>query len=54
MRKYKTIENGVVEPFIYLGELDVESFQNEKPVMFQMKLQHPIPAQLYRELTEKV
>lgn len=54
VRKYKTIENGVVEPFIYLGELDVESFQNEKPVMFQMKLQHPIPAQLYRELTEKV
>ncbi|SDN98105.1 DEAD/DEAH box helicase [Alkalicoccus daliensis] len=54
VRKYKHIEGNVTEPFIYLGELEVESWQNEKPVMFHMKLHHRIPPQLYRELTEKV
>lgn len=54
VRKYKRIEGAVTEPFIYLGQLQVESYKNEKPVMFHVKLHDPIPSQLYRELTEKV
>ncbi|WP_347861927.1 DEAD/DEAH box helicase [Salimicrobium sp. PL1-032A] len=54
VRKYKQIENGITEPYIYIGEGDAFSWQGEQPVEVQLKLHHRLPEQLYTELTEKV
>ncbi|PRO66476.1 DUF3427 domain-containing protein [Alkalicoccus urumqiensis] len=54
VRKYKEIERNKPEPFIYLGEVRVESYEGERPVSFRMQLEEPVPPLLYRELTEKV
>ncbi|QKS73038.1 DEAD/DEAH box helicase [Paenalkalicoccus suaedae] len=53
VRKYRELE-GMVQPFIYLGQLEVEHAEGDKPVAFRMKLEHPVSPTLYRELTEVV
>lgn len=54
VRKYKNIERNVIEPYIYIGKGDTIDFKNERPIEVQLELEHPIPLQLYTELTEKV
>ncbi|SIS60066.1 DUF3427 domain-containing protein [Salimicrobium flavidum] len=54
LRKYKQIENGITEPYIYIGQGDAFSWQGEQPIEVQMELHHRLPEQLYTELTEKV
>ncbi|TMW72766.1 DEAD/DEAH box helicase [Alteribacter natronophilus] len=54
VRKYRSLENNT-EPFIYLGEVEETlSYRGNKPIEFRYKLEHPIPEQLFVELTEKV
>ncbi|MGG3943204.1 DEAD/DEAH box helicase [Peribacillus psychrosaccharolyticus] len=54
VRKYKEIEKNKTEPYIYIGRGDVVAFEGEKPITTKVKLEHPIPAALYTELTVKV
>ncbi|PBB06971.1 DNA repair helicase [Salimicrobium humidisoli] len=54
VRKYKQIENGFTEPYIYIGEGDALSWRGEQPVEVQIALHHQLPEQLFTELTEKV
>ena len=54
VRKYKEIEKNIREPFIYIGKGNTISYQNERPIEFQLELEHEVPESLYIELTEKV
>ncbi|SDJ37558.1 DEAD/DEAH box helicase [Salimicrobium halophilum] len=54
VRKYKQIENGITEPYIYIGQGDAFSWQGQQPIEVQLELHHRLPEQLYTELTEKV
>ncbi|WP_048571612.1 DEAD/DEAH box helicase [Clostridium cylindrosporum] len=53
VRKYKEID-GVVEPYIYIGKGDVDSFEGEKPITVLMKLENEMPTGIYTEFTKKV
>lgn len=54
VRKYKEIERGVREPFIYIGKGNTISYKEERPIEFQFELEGEVPESLYIELTEKV
>ncbi|WP_431801234.1 DUF3427 domain-containing protein [Halobacillus andaensis] len=54
VRKYREIEKGNIEPFIYLGKANTLAYKGERPIEVQLKLEQGIPHQLYVELTEKV
>ncbi|NEZ47754.1 DUF3427 domain-containing protein [Clostridium niameyense] len=53
IRKYKTIDN-VVQPYIYIGKGNVESYYGEKPITTILKLENHVPQALYTEFIEKV
>ncbi|MBM7552102.1 DEAD/DEAH box helicase [Thalassobacillus pellis] len=54
VRKYKEIERGIREPFIYIGKGNTISYSGNKPIEAQLELEQRVPEQLYVELTEKV
>ncbi|QAS52105.1 DEAD/DEAH box helicase [Halobacillus litoralis] len=54
VRKYKEIEKGFREPFIYIGKGRTIFYSGEKPIEIQLELEHQVPQQLYVELTEKI
>ncbi|WP_226582162.1 DEAD/DEAH box helicase [Halobacillus litoralis] len=54
VRKYKEIEKGYREPFIYIGKGNTMTYQNNRPIEFQFELEQEVPEALYIELTEKV
>lgn len=43
---------GFSEKFIYLGKVDVKSFEGNKPITFQLKLQNEVPLDIYQKLTK--
>ncbi|WP_206591931.1 DEAD/DEAH box helicase [Bacillus coahuilensis] len=53
VRKYKQLD-GKIEPYIYIGKGNTVEFEGEKPITVKLKLEHKIPANLYREFTERV
>ena len=53
VRKYKVID-GKVQPFIYIGKASTISFEGEKPITVQLKLENKISENLYTEFTMTV
>lgn len=53
IRKYKEID-GKSEPYIYIGKGDTVWYEGEKPITVRLKLEHEVPAGIYREFVEKV
>ncbi len=43
--------DGQVMRYIYFGQVDVMSYENEKPIKFQFKLRERIPASIMTEMT---
>ncbi|MFC4402513.1 DUF3427 domain-containing protein [Gracilibacillus xinjiangensis] len=54
VRKYKQIETGKTEPFIYIGKGNTVDYEGEQPIQVKIELEHEVPARLYTEFTEKV
>jgi superfamily II DNA or RNA helicase len=54
VRKYKQIEKGKTEPFIYIGKGNTVSYQGEQPIQVKLELEHEVPERLYTEFTERV
>ena len=48
VRKFKKID-GVVQPYIYIGQADVMSYKENKPILFEMGLHDRVPVEIYRE-----
>jgi hypothetical protein len=48
VRKFKQLD-GVIEPYIYIGEGDVVSFEGERPINFQLGLHDEVPIDIYNE-----
>ena len=53
IRKYKKID-GVVEPYIYIGQGDTIWYEGEKPIKVHLKLRNKVPNKLYTEFTKKI
>jgi superfamily II DNA or RNA helicase len=55
IRKHEEVD-GAAQQFLYLGECNSikDSAIGERPITIQMKLEHPIPLTLYKDLTEIV
>ncbi|MGN1343191.1 MAG: DUF3427 domain-containing protein, partial [Traorella sp.] len=53
IRKFDVVDN-VVQPYIYVGKVNVIKYEGEKPITFQMRLEKELPATLYSELITKV
>ena len=53
VRKYKKLD-GKSEPYIYIGKGDTAEFEGEQPITVKLKLEHEVPAGIYREFVEKV
>ncbi|SES04691.1 Helicase conserved C-terminal domain-containing protein [Gracilibacillus ureilyticus] len=54
VRKYKQIETGKTEPFIYIGKGNTVDYKGEQPIQVKIELENEVPARLYTEFTEKV
>ncbi|MFC7373476.1 DEAD/DEAH box helicase [Fictibacillus iocasae] len=53
VRKYKELD-GKTEPYIYIGKGDTVGYEGEKPITVTIRLEHEVPASLYKEFTIKV
>lgn len=53
IRKYRELD-GKSEPYIYIGKGDTVEYEWEKPITVKLKLEHEVPASIYREFVEKV
>lgn len=53
VRKYREID-GKTEPYIYIGNGNTVEYTGEKPITVKIKLEHEIPANLYKEFTIKI
>lgn len=53
VRKYRELD-GKSEPYIYIGKGDTVEYEGEKPITVKIKLEHEVPASIYREFVEKV
>jgi hypothetical protein len=53
VRKYRELD-GKSEPFIYIGKGDTIEHEWEKPITVKLKLEHEVPASIYREFVEKI
>lgn len=51
VRKFRSID-GVVQPYIYIGEGEYVSHQYTKPITFQLSLLDKVPWQIYSELRQ--
>ncbi len=54
VRKYKEIDKGKTEPYIYIGKGNSIKYEGNKPITVILELENKIPPVLYTELTEKV
>ncbi|MCQ2010910.1 DUF3427 domain-containing protein, partial [Sporolactobacillus sp. STSJ-5] len=54
VRKFKTIEKNISEPYIYIGTGDVVKYSGNKPITTEIALHHEVPMPLYQEFTTKV
>lgn len=48
VRKFKKID-GVIQPYIYIGQGDILSYKDNKPILFEMSLRNRVPVEVYRE-----
>ena len=53
VRKYREVD-GKTEPYIYIGKGNMVEYKGDKPITVINKLEHEIPANLYKEFTEKI
>lgn len=53
VRKMSEIDGSSL-PYLYLGKVDVQSYQNNKPIEFIFKLRNNVPYEIYNDLTYKV
>ncbi|MFJ5624421.1 DUF3427 domain-containing protein [Peribacillus loiseleuriae] len=53
VRKYREID-GKTDPYIYIGNGNTVEYTGEKPITVKIKLEHEIPANLYKEFTIKI
>lgn len=54
VRKYKEIDKGKTEPYIYIGKGNSIQYEGNKPITVILELENKIPPVLNTELTEKV
>ncbi|MBR6124558.1 DUF3427 domain-containing protein [Candidatus Saccharibacteria bacterium] len=52
VRKFEEVE-GVTQPFVYLGEVCTlkDTVKNNKPIMMEFGLYHPVPDSIYNDFT---
>lgn len=48
VRKFKEID-GVIQPYIYIGQGSVYSHEGDKPILFKMNLDNKVPVEVYSE-----
>ena len=49
VRKFKEIDK-VIQPYIYVGCINTYSYEGNKPITIQTKLEHELPPKIYEEL----
>ncbi|MCO7175349.1 DUF3427 domain-containing protein [Sporolactobacillus kofuensis] len=54
VRKFKSIEKNISEPYIYIGSGDVVKYRGNKPITTEIALHHEVPMSLYQEFITKV
>ena len=50
VRKIKIID-GLTQPYLYLGTVNVMDYQGNRPITCQLQLHKPVSSQIYVELT---
>lgn len=53
IRKFSSVD-GVAQSYIYFGEANTISYENERPIKVILRLEHEVPVDIYNELITKV
>jgi len=48
--RQRTQQRGVTSPYVFLGPVDYESHEREKPMRIIWRLDHPMPPELWSEV----